>query len=121
MRFSEFHELRRENIHDDYIEIIQAKTKAGKRIVPICDRLKELGPVPEVPSYPTFHKRFTEILPNHMIHDTRHTFITMLTEKEVDIRIIQTIVGHAKKTTVTDIYTHITLDKMREAVNLLNE
>ena len=121
MRFSEFHELDPENIHDNYIEIIQAKTKAGKRIVPICDRLKALGSVPEVPSYPTFHKAFKEVLPNHRIHDTRHTFITMMTEAEIDLRIIQAIAGHSRKTSVTDIYTHITLDKMLEAVNRLNE
>lgn len=121
LRFSELHDLQPENIHDGYIEIIQAKTKAGKRIVPICDRLKALGPIPTVPSYPTFHKCFTEALPNHMIHDTRHTFVTMMTEAEIDIRIIQSIVGHAKKTSVTDIYTHITLEKMTEAVNKLVE
>ena len=120
VRFSELHELRPENIHDNYFEIIQAKTKAGVRIVPICERLKQLGPVPGIPSYPTFHKCFREILPNHMIHDTRHTFVTMLTEAEIDQRIIQTIVGHAKKNSVTDIYTHITLEKMLEAVNRIN-
>lgn len=120
-RFFELHELRPENIHDHYIEIVKSKTESGKRIVPICDRLQALGSIPRVPSYPTFHKKFNEILPNHMIHDTRHTFITMLTEAEVDSRVIQTIVGHSVKTTVTDIYTHITLEKMLEAVNRLNK
>jgi chromosome segregation ATPase len=104
---------------DDIVS--EAKTKAGKRIVPICDRLKALGSVPKVPSYPTFHKCFREVLPNHMIHDARHTFVTMMTEAEIDLRIIQTIVGHSKKSSVADIYTHITLEKMTEAVNRLVE
>lgn len=121
LRYSELHNLQEENIHEDYVQIIQSKTKAGERIVPICDRLKALMPIPKVPSYPCFHKQFRDVFPDHKIHDTRHTFITMMTEAGIDLRIIQAIAGHQRKTSVTDIYTHITLEKKLEAVNKLVE
>lgn len=118
LRFSELRDLNEENWHDNYIEIVSAKTKAGIRIVPIADKIRELLPIVEVPSRNTFDRKFKEYLPNNNIHETRHTFITMMTEAEIDPRIIKAIVGH-KSNDVTDIYTHISLDVMLDAVNSL--
>ena len=73
--------------------------------------------MPKVPDYRTFLNKFKGIMPDHMPHDTRHTFISMMTETGIDKRIIQSIVGHARKTDVTDRYTHINLDVKLEAVN----
>ena len=75
----------------------------------------------KVPPYTTFKEMFKDVLPNHMPHDTRHTFVTMLTENGIDQRVIQTIVGHSRGRTVTERYTHISLEKMREAVETLQE
>ena len=121
LRYSELYNLTEECCHDNYIEIKQSKTAAGVRIVPLCDRVQELLPVMAVPPYTSFKESFKAILPNHTPHDTRHTFVTMLTENGVDLRIIQAIVGHSRKNTVTDVYTHITLEKMLEAVNTLKD
>ena len=41
-----------------------------------------------------------------------------MTEAKVDKRIIRVIVGH-KPEDVTDIYTHLSLETMLEAVNLI--
>lgn len=119
LRYAELADLLPEDIHDDYLEIKQAKTEAGVRIVPICDKIKPLLPLPEMPKYTKFNELFQEVLPSHHIHDTRHTFVTMLTECEVDLRVIQSIVGHSRKANVTERYTHITLEKKLEAVNLI--
>ena len=116
LRFSELRELDPEHCFDDHIEITHAKTPSGVRIVPICDKLRDVLPIIKVPARTTFERHFRALLPNHYIHETRHTFITMMTEAGVDKRIIQAIVGH-KSNDVTDIYTHITLDAMLAAVN----
>lgn len=116
LRFSELYELQEENCYPDHLEIIKAKTNAGVRIVPLSDKAKSLLPIQHVPKYGVFNRYFKEFLPNHHVHDTRHTFTTMLTEAGVDKRIIQAIVGHSAKD-VTDHYTHIELSAMLEAVN----
>ena len=118
LRFSELRDLTPKHCHDNYIEITHAKTAAGVRIVPICDKLQSVLPIINVPARTTFERHFRALLPDHYIHETRHTFITMMTEAGVDKRIIKAIVGHARED-VTDVYTHITLDAMLDAVNRL--
>ena len=118
LRFSELKNLTPDCCHDDYIEIKKAKTQAGMRIVPICDKLKNILPIIPVPSRTTFERKFRWFCPRHYIHETRHTFISLMTEAGVDARIIKAIVGH-KSNDVTDLYTHISLDVMLEAVNRL--
>ena len=118
LRYSELRELEPENWHEDHIEITHSKTKAGIRIVPICDKIRPLLPIDPVPSRTAFEYDFKRWLPNNLIHETRHTFISMLTEANVDPRIIKAIVGH-RANDVTQFYTHISLDVMLEAVNRL--
>ena len=123
LRYRELYELKEEDFHEDelYIEVKHSKTKAGIRCVPICDRIKGLLPIMKVPPYTTYHDIFRIVMPDHMPHDTRHTFISMLAENGVDQKIIKDLVGHSRRGSVTDIYTHITMDKLREAVNTLGE
>ena len=115
-RWSELYELTPDKCFPDHIEITKAKTAAGVRSVPLCDKIKEILPVEPIPSYDVFNKRFKEVLPGHRIHDTRHTFISLMTKAGVDSRIIKVIVGH-KTNDITEQYTHITLETMMEAVN----
>lgn len=49
----------------------------------------------------------------------RHTFATVLLEEGVDIRYIQSVLGHSSIKT-TEIYTHVASAKQREALRLHN-
>ena len=46
-------------------------------------------------------------------HMFRHTFATQLLEEDVDIRYIQTMLGHSS-INVTEIYTHVTMSKQKD-------
>jgi len=50
-------------------------------------------------------------------HDLRATFATAIYDSTLDIRVVQELLGHASVET-TQLYTGITLDTMRKAVEL---
>ena len=128
VRISELLELKEEDVHwgEQYFEITKAKTKAGIRQVPIANKI--------LPYFKEYHfgeinysaflkKRWSKCMDSlgvrHTPHDTRHTFISMLTAKEVDARIIKAIVGHTGSGVTEAVYTHIPIKRMLDAVNLL--
>lgn len=54
----------------------------------------------------------------HKPHDTRHTCISMMTEKEVSPTLIKKIVGHSCAMSLTEkVYTHVNVQELLDAIN----
>ena len=58
---------------------------------------------------------------NHLIHDTRHTFISMCTKKSMNETVLKKIVGHANAQSLTErVYTHFAPSFLVEAIDVLD-
>ena len=139
VRVSELLDLKRENVNieEHYFKVVESKTESGIRIVPIHDR-----------TYPFFKKWYEDgneyllhtpdgkqfiyrnyydsywtpvmelIGSTHKPHDTRHTCVSMMTEKEVSPTLIKKIVGHSGAMSLTEkVYTHVNVQELLEAIN----
>jgi len=65
-------------------------------------------------------KREPLILPNVSAHNLRHTFCTRLCENETNLKLIQSVMGHADIQTTMNIYAECTKEKKQEAFASLN-
>ncbi len=141
MRPVELYQVKLENVNlkEQYV-IGGSKTAAGKdRMIPLADCIMPF--VKEIYSKAHFLRSETLLPPKliptrlsrpierlceslglskHKPHDTRHTFITLARNADMDIYILKSIVGHTHTGDVTsDVYTHKTRKQFLDAVNTL--
>jgi integrase len=64
-----------------------------------------------------FHKVLAEAgLPHVRFHDLRHSAATLLHEMGVDLKVIQTILGHSNFMITANIYSYVFLSEQEEAM-----
>lgn len=138
VRIGELLDLKKEDVHLDekYFYVRKSKTQSGIREVPIADKVLPFfqywfdRPCDHLICTPE-NKRFlyrnyydNYWMPvmkglnlKHMVHDTRHTCVSLLTEAGIDERIIKKIVGHKGLGVTETVYTHIDLVTKLKAIN----
>ena len=133
LRIGELLNLRRQDINrrSSYLIVRHAKTKAGEgRIIPLHHRITPLieqvynaadnylFPI----SYTSFRKHFHEIMKQlnckHTIHDTRHTFASLL-DAIAPPNTLRALLGHKQGDITTKVYTHKTIRELRKTIELL--
>lgn len=138
MRVSELWNLKANDIHlsDRYFDVTKSKTDAGIRTVPIAEKVAPFFKhwLSKGTEYVFTNRRGSQFKDRnfrdsywqptmdllnfeHNPHDTRHTCISLLTQNDVDDKIIRKNVGHAGKTVTENVYTHFNIDLLIEAIH----
>ena len=133
LRIGELLNLRRQDINrrSAYLIVRHAKTKAGEgRIIPIHHRIMPIieqlyinsGDYLFTISYTSFRKHFQDIMKQlnckHTIHDTRHTFASLL-DAVAPPNNLRSLLGHKQGDITTRVYTHKTIRELRKTIELL--
>lgn len=124
------------DLKEKAIKIINSKTVNGIRTIPIHDKLLPLitnrmykgneylftTSDNKHYKYDSFDNHFRILckdlkLKYHTLHDTRHTFATLLVNAEVNKEVIIKMIGHKRYKTTLDIYVHKNYDDMKKAIN----
>ena len=132
LRVHEFMDNTAENIDLEngfiYVPKELAKNKSSIRYVPIHDAIVPLlekfisfnGEYIAANSsgkrlyYPNYYRYLKK--QGHTPHDTRHTFVSRARECGIDHLVIQRIVGHTSKDITEVVYTHISLEELKESI-----
>lgn len=123
------------------------KTEAGKnRVVPIHSLIKPLiekrtkeaatlkseylfndpnGQQGTHMTYDKYRKRFSKVMDilgcKHRPHETRHTFITKAKDAHVNEYILKLIAGHAIDDITEKVYTHRTIEQLKEEIEKIQK
>lgn len=144
VRIGELRDLKKENVHfkERYFYIKKSKTNAGIRNVPIAkkvlpffkywmDKESKYDYLITTREGRYFYDRnyrdsyWSPLMkemglnPNHKPHDARHTCVSLLTKEGVDERLIKKIVGHSGKGVTEQVYTHVEINQLIEAIDLI--
>lgn len=141
LRINELLSIKKENVFLDKNYMVGgSKTDAGKdRIIPIHHRIKPLiekwysdsnsdylihNTINKKLEYKNYLSRNWSDIMNtlgfeHKPHDTRHTFATRMDDAGANKLCRKIIMGHAIEDITDKVYTHKTLEKLIEAVELL--
>lgn len=124
LRAGEFCGLTDDSIDEDLvIHIGKSKTPSGIRTVPLSEKAKKLMPLPHTDNYNTLRNKFNVWKMangfDYTLHCTRYTTVSLLTSAGVDERVIRAIVGHKGQGVTEQVYTTISDEDKRKALNLI--
>lgn len=142
LRVGELLALKKEdvNLKERWLRVLESKTEAGKRLVPIHKRIipifEMLMDSPEHKEYvvtsqfsrkeidyDSFRRAFGNFKTKnnlyHTIHDTRHTFATLLNNSNANPTSIKKIIGHTDFAFTEKVYVHKDLEELTKAIDLL--
>lgn len=112
------------------LHIRGTKTDTSDRVIPLFPKLKAfLIELPRTNEYilPQLgdkslpYRYLKKILPNHKLHDLRHTFATRALEQGIPMKIVQQWLGHSNFSTTADIYSHVTDKASQDFAKLLDD
>lgn len=114
-------ELASIQIRDGWVHVISAKGRKGHKVklrsIPVSPMLAPLLPYMNIEGIKTVKARSLStmaknIIPNHHIHELRHTFITRCRECGIRREIVSLWAGHAADSSITStVYTHLQTNK----------
>ena len=122
--------------HGNQPVLSTTKTPSGNRVVPLLSDLEALLPKKRPASEyilsgdkpltkSALRCRWKKWKDDHQIecdrHQIRHTYATILYEHGIDPKTAQLILGHANFSTTMDIYTHLSQDHIKSALEKLEK
>ena len=126
MRLKELRDLTKDNVdlENKTINIVEAKNKYSVRTVPInntvFDLIKRLYDAPGdtmTTMSKSRYERFTKQTLGHRAYDVRHTFASKCNKLGIEKLVIQRIMGHKPDSILEEVYTHLTIEELSEAIN----
>ena len=121
MRIKEFMELSPEDIDLEAgtISIRKAKNNYSIRTIPINKAVFDL--VRRFKEHPTTltksrYEHFTNNALGHRAYDVRHTFATKCNTLGLPTLIVQRIMGHKPDTLLEQVYTHLSIEELSDAI-----
>ncbi len=122
-------ELASVSISEQWVTVTNAKQRKGfsvkQRRIPISPMLKKMLPFIEVEkikqiSKSTLTGKFKLLMPNHHLHELRHTFITRCQECGIARELVSLWAGHSADSSITTtVYTHLEQFEQRQLDEIL--
>ena len=140
LRISELLEIENKNVFLDKNYMIGGnKTDAGKdRVIPINKKIFKfiearynqggefliLNSLGRRMKYENFYQEkwkriMDELNMSHRIHDTRHTFVSLMDSAGVNKVALKRIIGHSSSDITEKVYTHKDINELYENINLI--
>lgn len=126
------------NLEEGWIYVSKAKTKSSVRYVPIHSKIMPLikkfydqesdwlvcTPTLSPVWYQNYNNRRLPLInarlgSDHRPHDTRHTFATLGHKYGLNELVLKKIMGHTPDNITQKVYTHISIDEMKQEIEMI--